>query len=70
MGGEDNPDIGIIVSQKQFRFRDVDAKYCEDNYDESARSYHGLLAAMNKVYADFDDREVVTILRFNLLTGN
>jgi|WetSurMetagenome_2_1015567.scaffolds.fasta_scaffold528455_1 hypothetical protein len=56
--------IANIVSQKQYRFRDVDAKYCIDNYDETARHYYGLLTAMNNVYKDFDDREIITILQF------
>ncbi len=56
--------IANIISQKQFVFRYIDAKYCADNYDESARDYWGLLNAMNNVYTDFDDREIVTILQF------
>ena len=52
------------MSQQQFVFKNVDAKYCEDNYDETAQDYFGLLKAMNNIYTNFDDREIVTILKF------
>lgn len=60
----ENPEIGNIVSQKQFRFCDLKESHCVDNYDDSAKTIDGLKDAMNNCYDDFELNEIVTILRF------
>ena len=59
-------EIANIVSQQHFRFCDLEAQDCFDNYDEDARMKADLRKAMDNVYGEFDDREVVTILRFQV----
>jgi hypothetical protein len=57
-------EIANVVNQCQYRFCDLISTDYKDNYDETARTYSGLTNAMVNVYADFDTREIVTILRF------
>lgn len=62
---QDEPkELALIVSQQQFKFSDLLTPDFEDNYDVDARTRAGLLRAMDGVYDGFDEREVVTILRF------
>lgn len=58
--------LANIISQNQYCFYNlIDTDYA-DNYDKDARSYSGLEKAMQNVYPDFDNREIVTILRFKV----
>ena len=63
----EQPELGNIVSQKQFRFCDLNNSHCVDNYDDSAKTIDGLNAAMNNCYDDFEINEIVTILRFEVV---
>ena len=59
--------IASIVSQNQYLFKWLVAKDCIDNYDSEARTISGLLNAMMEVYDGFEEREIVTILRFQIV---
>jgi hypothetical protein len=58
--------IANIISQNHYSFYNLNDKDYADNYDADARAYGGLLKAMQTVYPDFEDREIVTILRFKI----
>ena len=64
--GSESPELANIVSQKQFRFCDLNNNHCRDNYEVSARTVEGLKIAMDKVYDDFEVAEIVTILQFKV----
>lgn len=68
---KENPKLANIKSQNQYRFSDLKDSDCVDNYDESARTLTGLHRAMKNAYDAFGDpfeeREIVTILRFIML---
>lgn len=55
-----------IVSQKQLRFVDLESSDCKNNYDPSATNYSELYHAMINVYSDFDEREIITLLNFEI----
>lgn len=59
--------LANIVSQNCYRFSDLNESDCIDNYDETARTLDGLKDAMNNVYSNFEEREIVTILRFEVV---
>jgi hypothetical protein len=63
----DEPILANVVSDKQFRFCDLKQKHVDDNYDKNARSLDGIKEAMHNVYIDFEETEIVTILRFNVI---
>lgn len=63
---EDPKSIANIISQNHYSFYNLNDKDYADNYDADARAYGGLLKAMQAVYPDFEDREIVTILRFKI----
>ena len=63
----EKPEIGNIVSQKQFRFCDLNDSHCSDNYDIKAKTINGLTDAMNNCYDDFELNEIVTLLRFDVV---
>jgi hypothetical protein len=58
--------IAYIISQNNYSFYNLTDKDYADNYDIDARTYGGLLKAMQTVYTDFEDREIVTILKFSI----
>jgi hypothetical protein len=58
--------IANVVSQNHYSFYNLIDEDFTDNYDSDARTYGGLYKAMQNVYPDFKDREVVTILRFKV----
>ncbi len=60
-------ETATIVSQNSYSFYNLIDKDYADNYDLEARTYAGLLKAMNNVYSDFEDREIVTIIRFKIV---
>ena len=62
----ETPEIGIIISQKQFRFCDLNDSNCSYNYDVNAKTISGLTEAMNNCYDDFELNEIVTILYFKV----
>lgn len=41
----------------------------ENEHDPACRTYNGLLKEMDRVYPGFDEREIVTIVHFNVLNG-
>ena len=55
-----------IISYNHFRFKDLRSGDLLDNYNKNVRSVQTLLEAMIDVYSDFDDREIITILRFTI----
>ena len=63
----EKPEIGNIISQKQFRFCDLNDSHCSDNYDIKAKTINGLTDAMNNCYDDFELNEIVTLLRFDVV---
>lgn len=46
------------------RFSDLKEKHYRDNYDINARTYETLYATMLDYYHDFDENELVTIVKF------
>lgn len=60
--------IASVVSQAQYRFSDLTAADCKDNYDSTARTIYGLEHAMTNAYPAFDTRMIVTILRFKIMS--
>jgi len=65
--GDTYPNLASIVSQKQFRFCDLRGNHCIDNYDITARTLPGLEFAMYNVYDDFEETEIVTIVKFRII---
>jgi hypothetical protein len=59
--------LANIISQNHYPFLWLFPKDWEDNYDETARARDGLEAAMRNSYPDFETREIVTILRFEII---
>lgn len=55
-----------IVSQVQMRFIDLMDEDCRNNYDPNATGYMGLFYAMRNVYPDFDAREIITLINFEV----
>ena len=65
--GEPLPFIATIVNQQHFRFCDLEqGDYC-DNVDPAIKDGKDLLEAMRLNHFDFSEREIVTILRFEIL---
>lgn len=62
-----HPQIANVASQKYFRFCDLKEHHCLDNYNPDAQTLEGLKAAMNLHYQDFEQEEIVTLLRFTVL---
>lgn len=56
-----------VIYSAQFRFADLTYNEYKENYDEEARTHKGLEAAMKEIYNGFNDREIVTILRFKVI---
>ena len=56
-----------ITSQHQFRFFDLKDGDVRHNYDANIQSIIDLQLKMMQSYKDFDDREIVTIIKFKML---
>jgi hypothetical protein len=57
----------VLVSQNQYRFKDIGFAECHDNYDSNAKTVNGLIRAMQMVYDDFSQMEIITIVRFKII---
>lgn len=55
-----------VVSLKHLKFTDLLEKDLFDNYDIDCQDYNHLCSKMLEIYDDFDNREIVTILRFKI----
>lgn len=62
-----NPILANIVSQNHYIFRDLLPSDFNNNYDADAQSYNGLFKAMRNCYNSFEEREIVTVLLFEIL---
>ena len=56
-----------IASQRQFRFKDLVYKDIQDYYDPKILTLGDLLADKQKWNHDFDEREIVTLVKFKLI---
>lgn len=54
------------IRTKVMRFCDIGADDLVDEHDVRCRTPEGLLEQMNRLYVDFDPRELVTIVEFDL----
>lgn len=58
--------LAKFVGRQQFRFIDLISPDFDHNYDPDARTKNGLVRAMGNAYPDFDEREIVTIVKFSI----
>ena len=64
------PKVLYVVSIKTrvFRFSDLLDSDLVDEHEPQCRSVSGLLKVMKNIDADFDEREMITLVAFNLST--
>ena len=53
-----------VTRTRVLRMCDILETMLSNEHDPACRTYHGLLFEMKKVYGDFDEHEIVTILDF------
>ncbi|MTI30351.1 hypothetical protein [Xanthovirga aplysinae] len=58
---------GRITNQKVFRFCDLSDVDLQNEHLSSCRTYEGLKKMMKSIYKDFDERELVTLLYFEVM---
>jgi hypothetical protein len=54
----------LVTGLKVKRFRDIREKELEVEHDPQCRSWNDLFATMKKLYDDFDETEIVTMVYF------
>ena len=54
-----------IIDRKVIRFCDIKETMICDEHDPKCKTYLGLFEVMKQVYNDFDEDEIVTVLKFN-----
>lgn len=63
-GGEQRK--ALVSGLKVKRFRDIRQQDVSVEHDPQCRSYNDLLATMKKLYDDFDETEIVTMIYFTI----
>lgn len=58
---------GRITNQKVMRFCDLTDVDLHDEHWEDCQTYEGLKKVLKTYYKDFDEREIVTLLYFELV---
>jgi hypothetical protein len=66
-GGEQRK--ALITGLKVKRFRDIREQDLAVEHDPQCRSWNDLFATMKKLYDDFDEMEIVTLIYFTLENG-
>ncbi|MDD1672228.1 MAG: hypothetical protein LUO82_04440 [Methanomicrobiales archaeon] len=54
----------LVTGLKLKRFRDIREQELSVEHDPQCRSWNDLVATMKKLYADFDELEIVTMIYF------
>lgn len=54
------------VVRKVMKFSDLTEADLVHEHDSDCRTYHGLLLRMLQLYPDFDEREIVTLIYFEI----
>jgi hypothetical protein len=66
-GGEQRK--AVVTGLKVKRFRDIREQDLAVEHDPQCRSWNDLFATMKKLYDDFDEMEIVTMVYFTLEEG-
>jgi hypothetical protein len=66
-GGEQRK--ALVTGLKVKRFRDIREQDLSVEHDPQCRSWNDLFATMKKLYDDFDEMEIVTLIYFTLENG-
>lgn len=53
-----------VVEQKVLKYEDIPREDFKLMHDSSCQSYDSMLEEMKKIYGDFSDKEIVTLLYF------
>jgi hypothetical protein len=56
----------VVIKTKVMRFCDLEDQMLVDEHDPLGRTYFSLFAEMYKIYPEFDAREIVTLVYFDL----
>ena len=66
-GGEQQK--AIVTGLKVKRFRDIREQELSVEHDPQCRSWNELFATMKKLFDDFDETEIVTMIYFRIEAG-
>lgn len=66
-GGEQRK--ALVTGLKVKRFRDIREQDLSVEHDPQCRSWNDLFATMKKLYDDFDEMEIVTMIYFTIEEG-
>ena len=56
----------IVISKKLMRFQDLKDEDLVNEHDPDCRTYAGLFKKMEEYYPGFDEREIVTLIEFEI----